>query len=72
MNENVNPSDCTCGPWNSVLPPPPCPVHSCTCAHRCPCCGAPYMHGWWWGYPPALYWTGLTTTYTSDFTLTVC
>lgn len=18
---------CTCGPWNSILPPPPCPVH---------------------------------------------
>lgn len=22
------PNGCTCGPWNSVLPPPPCPVHS--------------------------------------------
>lgn len=22
------PNGCTCGPWSSVLPPPPCPVHS--------------------------------------------
>jgi hypothetical protein len=27
-------SNCTCGTiWNSILPPPPCPAHSCAWPH---------------------------------------
>lgn len=32
---------CTCGPWRSVVPPPPCPMHSAPCHCRAPVCVVP-------------------------------
>jgi hypothetical protein len=26
--QNIHYPNCTCGPWGSILPPPPCPLHS--------------------------------------------
>jgi hypothetical protein len=34
MYPNIN-NGCTCGPYWSVIPPGPCPVHS---HHHCCCC----------------------------------
>lgn len=47
----MNPNNgCTCMQvWASVVPPPPCPVHSCTC--HCPLHPYPplphYTATWW-------------------------
>jgi hypothetical protein len=42
-------SNCTCGTiWNSILPPPPCPAHSCAWPHithfTCPAHSCAWPH----------------------------
>lgn len=38
MTTEFRMTNCTCGPWWSVTPPPPCPMHA-GLYMRCPSCG---------------------------------
>lgn len=45
LPDNIE-AGCTCGPWMSILPPPPCRYHSAVLASLpCGLCGHPFVGG---------------------------